>query len=208
MVGDVGWCSLMLGKLLCRRADQKVLSLQKPTSPTLHLQFQEIQLHSLKVASLDFYTSLHPHPPHLKAFSVLWSRYCPHLWMHSFNKVLYPWKRLPGRGRFEFWKEPEIARSQVGWVLWLFHQTDTIVIKVRQCDASFVRSCIVVMQLDLRPRSSSCCWLNMQKIFWQNWSCVICGSDCSFVGHYVDNNRPLSIGEYGEHPLSWTETCF
>ena len=41
-------------KLLCTRADQKVLSLKKPISPTLHLQFQEIQLHSLKVASLDF----------------------------------------------------------------------------------------------------------------------------------------------------------
>ena len=40
-------------------------------SPTLHLHFQEIQLHSLKVATLDFYTSLHPHPPLLKAFSVL-----------------------------------------------------------------------------------------------------------------------------------------
>lgn len=51
--------------------------------------------------------------------------------------------------------------------------------------------CIVVMQLDPRPSSSPCRWLNMQM----NWSSVICGSDCSFVGHYVDNNRPLSIKE-------------
>ena len=90
----------------------------------------------------------------------------------------------------------------------MFQQTDTIVIEVRLCDASFKRSCIVVMQLDLRPTSSLCCWLNMQKNFWQNWSCVICGSDCSIVGHYVDNNRPLSIEENGEHSLSWTETFF
>ena len=90
----------------------------------------------------------------------------------------------------------------------MFQQTDTIVIKVHLCDASFKRSYIVVMQLDSRPTSSPCRWLNMQKNFWQNWSCLICGSDCSFVGHHVDNNRPLSNEENGEHSLFWTETCF
>ena len=69
------------------------------------------------------------------------------------------------------------------------------VIKVRLYDASFVRGCIVVMQLDSRPTSSPCRWLNMRKTFWQNWSCVICGSDYSFVGCYVDSNKPLSIKE-------------
>ena len=64
-------------------------------SPTLHCKFQELGSHSLKVASLDFYTSLHPHPPLLKAFSVLWSRYGPHLWMHSFSKVLDPCTQPP-----------------------------------------------------------------------------------------------------------------
>ena len=64
-------------------------------SPTLHWKFQELQSYSLKLASLDFYTSLHPHPPLLKAFSVLWSRYSPHLWMHSFSKVLYPCTQPP-----------------------------------------------------------------------------------------------------------------
>ena len=86
-------------------------------------------------------TSLHPHPPHLKAFSVLWSRYGPHLWMHSFGS-LYPTpslffflltylfalfprserleqarilkKRLPSTGWFNFWKESEIARAKSG----------------------------------------------------------------------------------------------
>ena len=90
----------------------------------------------------------------------------------------------------------------------MFHQPDAIVIKVSLCVKSYVRSCIVVMQLDSRPTSSPCRWLIMQKNFWQHWSWVICGSDCSFVGHYVDNNRPLSIEENGEHSLSWTETCF
>ena len=90
----------------------------------------------------------------------------------------------------------------------MFHQPDAIVIKVRLCVKSYVRSCIFVMQLDSRPTSSPCRWLIMQKNFWQHWSCVICRSDCSFVGHYVDNNRPLSIEENGEHSLSWTETCF
>ena len=37
----------------------------------IHLQFQELQSHSLKVASLDFYILLHPLPSLLKAFSVL-----------------------------------------------------------------------------------------------------------------------------------------
>ena len=65
-----------------------------------------------------------------------------------------------------------------------------------------------VMQLDSRPTGSSPCrWLNMQKNFWQNWSCVICGSDYSFVGRYVDSNKPVSIKEICEHSLSWTETC-
>ena len=118
----------------------------------------------------------------MKAFTILWSRYGPHLWMHSLRKVLDPWKRLPSKSWFDFWKEPEIARSQVEWVWWMFHQMDTIVIKVRLCDMSFLRSCIVVMELDSRPTLSPCRWLNMQKNFWQNWSCVICGSDCSFVG--------------------------
>ena len=125
--------------------------------------------------------------------------------MHRFFD---PWKKFPSKGWLDFWKEPEIARGQVGWVWWMFHQTDTIVIKVRLCDASFARSCIVVMQLDSRPTSSPCRWLNMQKNFCQNWSCIVCGSDCSFVGHYVNNNRPLSIEENGEHSLSWTEGCF
>ena len=58
---------------------------------------------------------------------VLWSRYGPHLWMHSFTKVLDPWKRLPSKSWFDFWKEPEIERSQLGRVWWKFHQTDTIV---------------------------------------------------------------------------------
>ena len=109
-------------------------------SPTLHCKFQELGSHSLKVASLDFYTSLHPHPPLLKAFSVLWSRYGPHLWMHSFSKVLDPCTQPPrfflliylfalsprserleqarilkkGTGWFNFWKEPEIARAKSG----------------------------------------------------------------------------------------------
>ena len=101
-----------------------------------------------------------------------------------------------------------IARGHVGWVWWVFHQTDTTIVKVRLCDASFVRSCIVVMQLDSTPTSNPCRWLNMQGNFWHNWNCVIWGNDCSFVGQYVDNNGPLSIDENGEHSLCWTETCF
>ena len=118
--------------------------------------------------------------------------------MYSYRKVLDPWKRLPSKGWLDLWKEPEIARSQVGWVWWMFHQTDTIVIKVRLFDASFLRSCIVVMELDSRPTSSPCRWLIMQKNVWQKL--VLSG--------YVDNDRPLSTEENGEHSLSWTETCF
>ena len=116
-------------------------------------------------------------------------------------------KRLPSTGWFNFWKESEIARAKSGEYSGC--SINRMPLSWRYvCVLRAVGSCIVVMQLDSRPTSSPCRWLVKQKNFWQHWSCVICGSDCSFVGHYVDNNRPLSIEENGEHSLSWTETCF
>ena len=44
--------------------------------------------------------------------------------------------------------------------------------------------------------------------FGQNCCSIICSSDCGFVRHYIDNNRPLRIEENGEHSLSSAETCF
>ena len=59
-------------------------------------------------------------------------------------------------------------------------------------------------------------WGTALALSWCNWiravdwicrrnlvklTCVICGSGCSFVGHHVDNNRPLSTEEIGEHSL-------
>ena len=67
-------------------------------SPTPHRKFQELKV-AVTFPQTSFprllYTSLRPYPPLLKAFSVFWSRYGPHLWMHSFSKVLDPCTQPP-----------------------------------------------------------------------------------------------------------------
>lgn len=123
-------------------------------------------------------------------------------------------KGFLNKGWFDFWKEPVIARSQVKWVWspWKLNQIDTNVIKVHVCYVSFVRSCIVMMQLDLRltlslyvPMTEYTVWRTFGKTEVVEYVAVI----VALSGFYVDNNnRPLSIEENGEHSLSWTETCF
>ena len=70
----------------------------EPISPTFHLKFQEIQLHSIKVASPRLLyivaSSSSTSESILSTLKQVW----PYLWLPSFSKVLDPWKRLPRKG--------------------------------------------------------------------------------------------------------------
>ena len=92
------------------------------------------------------------------------------VWPSSLNaqlyKVLDPRKRLPSKGWFDFWKQPEIAPSQVSMVDVSsngYHCHQGTSVRCELCGEMHCRDAT-----GSRPTSSLCRWLNLQKNFGQN----------------------------------------